>query len=144
MKRWNLTDAEILAQIPAATRRGEEALRNDPRAEAASFDRTTRSLRVSLTNGTTFTIPITRLPHLSHLSDDELTRVELSPYGYALEWSGPNTDVTIEYLAELAFGKPTLMRAAGRAGGRSRSEAKARAARANGRMGGRPRKKPSA
>lgn len=140
MKRWTLTDAEILAQIPAATRRGEESLRNDPRAERAWYDRTTRSLHVVMTNGTTFTMPLVRLPHLGHLTDEELNEVALTPYGYALEWEGPNTDVTIEYLAELAFGKPTLMRAAGRAGGRVRSAAKTRAARENGKKGGRPRK----
>lgn len=142
MKKWTLTDADILAQIPEATRRGEESLRNDPRAERASYDRATRSLHVAMTNGTSFTMPIARLPHLGHLSDDELSEVALTPFGYALEWAGANTDVTIEYLAELAFGKPTLMRAAGRAGGRSRSEAKTRAARANGRKGGRPRNTP--
>lgn len=140
MAQWKLTYEDFLAQLEEATRRGEESLRNDPRAERAWYDRTTRTIHVVLTNGTTFTMPLVRLPHLSHLSDDELNEVALTPYGYALEWEGPNTDVTIEYLAELAFGKPTLMRAAGRAGGRVRSAAKTRAARENGKKGGRPRK----
>jgi len=135
-----LTEEEILAQLPAARRRWNEMLTTYPLASSARYDPATRSLHVLMRSGVGFTVPVAMIRHLSHLTDEELAEVYVDDVGFGLIWDAPNQDVSMEYLAELALGKPALMRAAGRAGGSARTPAKARAARINGRKGGRPRK----
>lgn len=136
----SLTDNEILAQIPAARRRGEISLRVDPHARAARYIRRGRMVHIDLTTGSAFLVPVAKLDMLRGASDRELREVEVSPAGSALHWESLDADYSVAFLAELAFGLKTLMRAAGRVGGSVRSPAKARAARSNGRKGGRPRK----
>ena len=140
MTKSRVTDAEILAQIPGAIARAARARRTKPYAKAARYDRATRTLRVRLTNDVTFSIPVSLIPALAQVSDVELSRVEVGPAGIGLHWDRLNVDLTIGGLARAALGTRALMQAAGAAGGRVRSAAKAGAARENGKRGGRPRR----
>ena len=139
MAKSQVSDAEILAQIPAATARASRSRRAKPHAQSARYDRATRMLRVDLTNGATFMLPVSLIPALARASDVALAKVEVAPAGIGLHWEQLDVDLTVAGLARAAFGTRALMQAAGAAGGQVRSAAKAVAARENGKKGGRPR-----
>ena len=138
MTRTRIGDAEILAQLPAAEARARRSLRTMPHAAAARYERQKRLLHVELTNRTSFSLPVSLIPELSKASDAALAEVEVGAAGIGLHWERLDVDLSVAGLARLVLGTRTLMQAAGRAGGESRSIAKAEAARANGRKGGRP------
>ena len=140
MVRRLLTDAEILAQLPIARERAELAMKTEPHARAARYLPRRRMLHIDLTNGSAFEIPVDAIEALRGAKDRDLAEVEVSPYGVSLHWEKIDADHGVAFLAELALGRKTLLRAAGAAGGSVRSPVKARAARINGRRGGRPRK----
>lgn len=136
MTRPTLTDAEILAQIPAARQRARVS---GGIAVQARYARASRHLRIVLTSRASLLIPVELVASLRDLSDADLARVEITSAGMGLSWQRSNVDLSVMALVELALGRRTLMRAAGTAGGTARSAAKARASRANGLKGGRPR-----
>jgi uncharacterized protein DUF2442 len=141
-RTWkSLTDAEIFAQIPAARARERKASRTEPRARRASYDRKSGLVLIELTSGAYFGFPARAHSWLRTATDDDLTKVEVTPGGDGLRWDTLDADMSVPALIQNSFGSKTWMRELGRAGGRSRSPAKVRAARANGRKGGRPRKR---
>jgi hypothetical protein len=140
MARRTLTDEEIMAQFRAASRRAEIAMKTEPHAHAARYLRRRRILHIDLTNGSAFEVPVDAIEALRGAPDRDLAQVEVSPFGVAVHWEKLDADHGVAFLAELALGRKTLLRAAGAAGGSARSAAKTRAARLNGRKGGRPRK----
>lgn len=135
-----LTNRQILAQYREAGRRAELALRTEPHARAAHYIPRRRMLHIDLINGSAFEVPVDKLEVLRDGKDRDLAEVEVSPAGLGLHWERLDADYSVAFLAELALGRKTLLRAAGAAGGSVRSPAKARAARINGRKGGRPRR----
>lgn len=140
MARARLTDREVLAQIPAAEARARRAHALEPHAIAAHYDRRTRTLRVTLTNGGGFTIPVALIAELRRLTDQDIATVRVGAAGVALRWARLDIDLSVAGLARTLFGAAALMRVAGAAGGSVRSTSKAAAARRNGRKGGRPAK----
>ena len=138
MAKRRVSDAEILAQIPAAVARAKRARKAEPHAALAHYDRATRTLHVALTNGGTFSVPITLIPELRRASDADLAQVEVGPAGVGLHWKRLDADLSVAGVARVVLGAATLLRAAGAAGGAARSTAKSEAARRNGRKGGRP------
>ena len=139
MAKSPVSDEDILAQIPAALARASRSRRTKPHAKSARYVRATRMLRVDLTNGATVMLPVSLIPALACASEAALANVEVSPGGIGLHWEQLDVDLTVASLARSAFGTRALMQAAGAAGGRVRSTAKALAARENGKKGGRPR-----
>lgn len=135
---WN--SKEFVAEVAAARRRAQRSLPEKPHAVAASVDTDTRMLNVRLLSRCTFSIPVDAIPYLRRLSDRDLEKVEVDPYGYGLRWDKQDIDLSVAGLARIALGGTNLLRAAGAAGGSARTPAKAAAARANGRKGGRPRR----
>jgi hypothetical protein len=140
MAKRRLSNSEILAQIPAAIGRAKRAQRSEPHAATARYDARDRVLYVGLTNGSGFSIPVTRIPGLNTASDRDLSTVEIGPSGVGVRWSTLDADLSVAGLAQLILGAQTLLRVAGSAGGSARSAAKADAARRNGLKGGRPRR----
>jgi hypothetical protein len=126
-----LTDA----QINAATARGEELARNEPRAQSAQFDRVNRKIVISFANGTEFSFPPEVAQGLESATDDQLTEVRLSGGGYGLHWDSLDADLTVPGLVNHVFGTRSFM---AQQAGRATSLAKAAAARKNGARGGRP------
>ena len=94
-------------------------------------------VQVQLTNGSAFSIPVALIPKLSRTSDADLRDVIVGCAGIALHWERLDADFRVEALVHFVLGTHTLLKAAGAAGGRSRSRAKTDAARANGGEGGR-------
>jgi hypothetical protein len=136
-----VSDADILSQIPAARQRAARSLATRPHARLARYDRRTRQLHVTLTNGSTFSLPVSVVAELRGASESALSEVEVGPAGVGLHWPSLDADLTVTGLARLVFGRSQLLSVAGAAGGAARSPAKAAAARKNGQRGGRPAKR---
>lgn len=118
-----------------------------PVALSARYDEADGRVWVELEGGLVFGFPAESAQGLRGASARALGRVEVLPGGTALHWEELDAGFTVAGLLGGVFGTRTWMEglrseaaaALGAAGGRSTSEAKARAARENGRKGGRPR-----
>jgi hypothetical protein len=141
MAKQRITDEKFERQYEEATKRGEEAMKTEPRARSAHYDRKQRRIVVELMNGCTFMFPPTVVQGLETASADELSEVEVTPQGFGLHWEKLDADFTVAGLLAGIFGTKAWMSEMGRRGGTVRSEAKAAAVRENGRKGGRPRTK---
>jgi hypothetical protein len=137
-----MTDAEILAQIPAARARERRERKQGLRARAATYDRTARRVVVELTNGYLFAFPVRAIPALKAATEAQLAAVEIDPSGSALRWADLDVDLSVPGLLLSAVGAEEKLRHLASLAGRVRTDAKARAARANGLKGGRPKKAP--
>ena len=129
----DLTDAEI----DAATVRGEELRKIQPRAASARYDRKLRQIVVRYTNGATFSFPPALVQGLSGAPADKLADIRILGRGFGLHWEALDTDLTVPGLVDYVFG---ARKVAAQLAGRVKSPAKSKAARANGAKGGRPRK----
>jgi hypothetical protein len=133
-----LPDAAIAEQYDAALRRAAAADAVEPRAAAAWFDADARRLRIELTSGVCFALPVDAEPALAELDGEVLAAVRLASAGRALHWPGPDLHLDVPGLIAAAI---NLSAWAPKYLGSRTSAAKAEAARANGRKGGRPRRR---
>lgn len=140
MANVRLSDAEILAQIPAARVREQTARRRGHRAKAARFDRTNGRVVVELSSGILFAFPVARIPALRRATPLRLAEVSVSASGSTLSWESLDVDLSVAGLLLSAVDPSERARHLASLAGRATSAAKAAAARANGRRGGRPRK----
>jgi len=137
MARKPLSDAEIIASLPAARERARQAAETEPRAASAGYDALKGRIVVELTSGSLFAFPAEVVEELAGASAEVRAAVEVMADGEILRWGAVDADVSIPGL----IARVTNVRAwAARYLGAGRSEAKAAAARVNGRKGGRPRK----
>lgn len=141
MASRTLSDAEILAQIPAARARERRERKQGLRASTARYDRASRRIILELTNGYLFAFPVRSVPSLNGATASQLAAVQVDPSGSGLRWETLDVDLSVPGLLFSAVGVEERLRHLAGLAGRVRSDAKARAARANGRKGGRPRKK---
>jgi len=135
-----LTDAEILAQIPAARARFRQERRAGRHATSARYDHGTGRVVLELTNGFSFAFPVAIIKALRGLSASQLRAVEVDGGGSGLRWDALDVDLSVPGLLLFAVGREARNRHFASIAGRSTSPAKAAAARANGAKGGRPRK----
>jgi hypothetical protein len=136
------TEEEILAQLPAARERERIAAETEPRAVSARYDRRTKRIVVELTSGCMFAFPVEYGQGLRDAAVEQLSQVEVVSGGALLIWDELDAALSVPGLLTGVFGSKSWMRELGRAGGKIRTEAKARASRENGKKGGRPRKAP--
>ena len=141
MANRTLTDAEIVAQIPAARKRETRERRQGLRAVSARYQRATRRVVLELTNGYSFAFPVTAVRALNRATPAQLAAVEIDASGGALRWNTLDVDVSVPGLLLSALGVDERLRHLASLAGRVSTDAKARAARANGRKGGRPPKR---
>lgn len=134
-----LTDQEFARQYEDAARRGGERASRPMRALSAHYDRGTGRVMVELGNGCVFGFPSELGQGLEGATPDQLEDVQVSPAGDGLHWESLDADLHVDFVMRGIFGNSRWMAELGRAGGRVKSAAKARAARANGQKGGRPR-----
>jgi hypothetical protein len=133
------TEAELTKMFAAAKRRTELDRAKKRYAVAAHYDALNGKVMVELANGAMFGFPAQIFPELARATPAQLAEVEVSPAGWGLHWESLDADYEVYGLQEWIFDRHAPMKELGRAGGRSRSAAKARAARRNGALGGRPR-----
>jgi hypothetical protein len=132
---------DLATMIAQAERRGQCAVRTEPRARAARYDRKSGRVIVDLTNGCSFAFPARKAQGLERASDQELAQIEILGLGLGLHWDKLDVDLSVPGLLAGLFGTKAYMdrQCAARAGSAT-SAAKAAAARRNGAKGGRPRK----
>ena len=134
-----LSDADLLTELGRAKTVGRQAALSEPRALTAHYDPVSGMVELALANGCLFAFPAAQAEGLKGAPPDVLGHVEILGNGYALRWPELDADFTVPGLLAGRLGSRRWMaEELGRAGGRARSAAKARAARENGRKGGRP------
>lgn len=123
-----MNDEEFGRQYAAATKRGEERLRRDPRAVAVRYDRRTRRVVVDLDNGCTLLVPPDRAEGLAGASPAELAAVHVLGPGTSIAW--PRLDVQFSVTGLLAgtFGTRAWMARLKRSGVRTKANAGSRRA----------------
>ena len=129
---------ELARRYRRASDDGAKAAVSEPRACSARYDAGMDRIIVELTNGCQLVFPPRLVQGLGGASIEALAGVAVTPAGGGLHWEDLDIDLSVPNLALGIFGTRAWMRALGRRGGASRSQAKARAARKNGRKGGRP------
>lgn len=135
-----LTDTEVRT----AERRMQTRLKGQPYAMAVRYDRRSARIVATLNNGLELGIPVPLAQGLAGATAAELSNIEISPTGLGLHWPLLDADLYLPALIEGVFGtRQWMARIMGKAGGRSTSAAKGKAARQNGKFGGRPRKAPA-
>lgn len=144
MAHRRMTDAEILAQIPAAREREKDERRRGLRALSARFDSSARRVELELSNGMLFAFPVQLIRALERLSPTELRKVRLDSSGGALRWADQDIDLSVPGLLLASVGEVDRRRYLARIAGSTKSSSKAAAARANGALGGRPKSRGSA
>lgn len=96
----NLTDADI----DAATARGEELLRTEPRARAARYDASADRIVIELTSGATYSFSPWLAQGLRGASAADLAEVEILGLGGGLHWETLDTDFSVPGLLKGVFG----------------------------------------
>lgn len=127
------------AAIDAALSRGAALHATEPRAVAARYDRRTRRIVVTLSNGSLFAFPPALAQGLERAGENDLAAVQIIGTGYGLHWDALDVDLSVPGLLAGIFGTAAHM---ARRAGLVRSPAKAATSRANGAKGGRPRRAP--
>ncbi len=105
----NLTDEEILAQLPAARERGSIAAETEWRARSARYQKTTGRVVVELSNGCLFAFPARLGQGLRGASAAELAGVEVLPGGAGLRWEALDVDLSVPGLVAGIFGSRPWM-----------------------------------
>lgn len=133
----SLTDIDVRR----AGKRMQARRKGQPHATSARFDRRGARIVVGLSNGLDLGVPVDLAQGLAGAKATDLAEIEISPTGLGLHWPRLDADLYLPALMEGVFGTRRWMaQVMGRAGGRSTSTAKRKAARTNGKLGGRPRR----
>jgi Protein of unknown function (DUF2442) len=140
MAKRQISDSEILAQIPAAIARERQARADGFRAISVRYQRATNRLKLELTNGVELAFPVESVTAVSHLSPSSVAKVQLDHAGACLRWEVEDIDVSVAGLILACVGPRQHAQHWAVHAGRSRSRAKSVAARKNGAKGGRPKK----
>ena len=125
------------ASSEESIKRGKTARTNEPRATAASYDKTTQRIVIELKDGFAVCVPARHIQGLAEATTAQIANVCVSGRGYGLHW--PSLDVDMSVLGLMAGMVGTRSHMA-RLAGQVTSKAKADAARKNGTKGGRPKK----
>jgi hypothetical protein len=141
MAKRRPSDAEILAQIPAARVRERRERKQGLRASAARYDRTTGRVVLELTNGCLFAFPVGAITAPQAASASELATVEIDPSGGALRWDDLDVDLSVPGLLLSAVGIDEGRRHFASLAGRVRSGPNREPHAPTGKKGGRPKKK---
>lgn len=128
------------AEIDAALVRAREYDERRPRCVGVEYRSPDDAIVVELATGVVIVVPRRLIQGLGDASPAQVADVTAEDHGAALHWNELDLDHSVAGLIDGVFGTRDWMRAIGKRGGRSRSNAKAAAVRANGVKGGRPRK----
>ena len=136
-KDW--IEKEIARSREKAVARGAVEMLRTPRAVAARYSKTHKTIRIELSNGAAFEFPVALAEGLADAPVKALEKIDLTPAGSGLHWPALDVDLSVEGLLEGVFGSKSWMTQIAKQGGASKSKAKVTAARENGKLGGRPR-----
>lgn len=104
-----MSDEEFERQFAEATKRGEEALRTEPQAKSAIYDRASNRLVIEMKNSTTLIVPCNVMQGLRDADPELIAEVELMPRGAALHWERLDQDFSVAGLLAGRFGTKRWM-----------------------------------
>lgn len=107
--KWEYSEEELRKQFTKATKAGEKAMREEPQARSAHYDRQSNRIIIDLKNGATFIVPCELVQGLADASPDDIAQVELGPRGAALHWEKLDVDFSIQGLMTGRFGSKKWM-----------------------------------
>jgi len=107
--KFKIDDAEFERQFIEATKRGEQALKEEPRAVAVRYDRKQKRVIIDLVNGATYIFPPALAQGLSEATDEEIADVKILGRGFALEWTKLDVHFSIQGLLSGVFGNKNWM-----------------------------------
>jgi hypothetical protein len=117
----NLTDEDILAQLPAARETARIAAETEPRARTVRYQKSTGRVVVELNNGCLFAFPAQLGEGLRGASAAALAKVEVLPGGSGLHWEALDVDLSVPGLLAGIFGSRRWMAELGRPRGTARA-----------------------
>ena len=138
--KWEYTEEELERQFAEATKRGEEAMRTEPRAVSARYDRRRKRIVVELIDDCTFMFPPELAQGLAGASAEDLSDVRVMGPGFALGWDKLDVHFSVGGLMSGRFGNDKWMAQLKKRRSRKATKGKASPTRANGRRASRPRK----
>jgi len=107
--KWEYTEEELDRQFAEATKRGEEALKTEPRAVSVRYDRRRKRIVVELIDGCTFMFPPELAQGLAGASAEDLSDVRVMGPGFALGWDKLDAHFSIAGLMSGRFGNNAWM-----------------------------------
>ena len=108
-EKSEINEAEFERQFVEATRRGEKALREEPRAVTVRYDKKQKRVIIDLNTGATYIFPPRLAQGLSQATDEELADVKVLGHGFALEWTKLDEHFSIKGLLAGVFGNKVWM-----------------------------------
>ena len=138
-----MSDTEFERQYAAATRIGEEELRNNPLAVAVDYNTRLRKVRVTLNNGCLFVFPPELVQGLTNATPQQLAAVRILGPGAAIDWPSLDVQCQITSLLSGIFGTRRWMAGLDRKGRQTTLPAKTATTRSNEKKGGRRSRKQS-
>ncbi|MGI8639328.1 MAG: DUF2442 domain-containing protein [Pyrinomonadaceae bacterium] len=118
-------DEEFEREYQEATRRGEEALRTEPRAKKAFYDAKKDRVVIELLNDCTFIVPPRLVQGLRDATREQLSNIRIMPFGFALDWTDLDVQHEVKTLLRGMFGnKRWMAQIADEANGKSRRPSK--------------------
>ncbi len=146
-----MADEEFERQFREATRRGDEAMKTEPRAAAVRYDEKQKRIVVDLENGVTLIFPPYLLQEVCGADEKDIADVKILGSGFTLEWTKLDQHFSVKGLLNGLFGNRQWINnlsrhlaEIGAKGGAAKSEAKRTASARNGKKGGRPPKEKAA
>ncbi len=107
----------IAPQIEAARKAGELAQQSEPAARHARYNPVSREIEIELRDGRRVSISVDLIQGLQGASDEELSRVNVTPAGTGLYWQDLDVDISVPFLLKGIYGTRAWMAELGRRGG---------------------------
>jgi hypothetical protein len=107
--KWTYTDQQLDRMLKEADKRGQERLKNEPRAARAEYDAGSRRLIIELLNGCVLIVPVDLMQGLRGASDRKLADFKLMPRGFDLHWKQLDAQFTVAGLLAGKLGTKAWM-----------------------------------
>ena len=104
-----INEVEFERQFIEATKCGEKALREEPRAVTVRYDKKQKRVIIDLNTGATYIFPPRLAQGLSQATDEELADVKILGHGFALEWTTLDEHFSVKGLLAGIFGNKVWM-----------------------------------
>lgn len=108
-EKLEINEVEFERQFVEATRLGEKALREEPRAIAVRYDKKRKRVIIDFNTGATYIFPPRLAQGLSQATDEELADVKVLGHGFALEWTKLDEHFSVKGLMAGVFGNKVWM-----------------------------------
>ncbi len=107
--KFEVDEAELDRQHKEATKRGEKALLEEPRAVSVRYDKKQKRMVINLNSGATFIFPPRLAQGLSEAIDKELADVKILGHGFVIEWTSLDVHFSIKGLLSGIYGNKNWM-----------------------------------